>query len=211
MCTITVRLLAQFQLEYLYSTTQRKHALEKTTLTAPFFLFSTLWLKSFQVTKTRITKTFTHQVQVPAGTPLPPGAQLVSSSTVEGPVPTNGNGQTTYHYQETSSSSGYNGDGHSNNGSTEQHAAQYSAEEQQQYNQSNQVNNTINSQHSDGVVKTEPTVVVESTVDDNGRKVTKTTTTTSSSSGKPNSISKFFKRVSRTEVMDALFLLKMVT
>ncbi|KAF9381195.1 Ca(2+)-dependent cysteine protease [Podila verticillata] len=155
-----------------------------------------------KVTKTRITKTFTHQVQVPAGTTLPPGAHLISSTTVEGLAPTIGNGQATYHYQETSSSSGYNGDGHSNNGSTGQHSAQYSAEngaeEQQQYNQFNQINNTINSQHGGGVVKTEPTVVVESTVDDNGRKVTKTTTTTSSSSssGKPNSFSKFFKRFS---------------
>lgn len=203
MCTIVLKLLAQIQLEYLDSATRRKHALEKTTLTSPFFF--NVWLKSFQVTKTRITKTFTHQVQVPAGTTLPPGAHLISSTTVEGLAPTIGNGQATYHYQETSSSSGYNGDGHSNNGSTGQHSAQYSAEngaeEQQQYNQFNQINNTINSQHGGGVVKTEPTVVVESTVDDNGRKVTKTTTTTSSSSssGKPNSFSKFFKRVSRAE------------
>ncbi|KAG0355257.1 Ca(2+)-dependent cysteine protease [Podila minutissima] len=152
------------------------------------------------VTKTRIRKTYTHQVQVPAGTPLPPGAQLVSSTTVQGtgPAPTNGNGQTTYHYQESSSSSGYNGEGgHSSNGSTGNgQSVQYSAEEQQQYDQFNQYNNAINSQHG-GVVKTEPTVVVQSTIDDNGRKVTKTTTTTSSSSGgKPNSFSKFFKRFS---------------
>ncbi|KAF9408710.1 Ca(2+)-dependent cysteine protease [Podila epigama] len=126
-----------------------------------------------KVTKTRITKTYTQQVQVPAGTPLPP--------------------------ESSSSSTGYNGqdNGESNgnsNGNSNRLSTAFSPEEQAQYNKFNHYNDAINTQHGGGVVKAEPVVVVQSTVDDNGRKVTKTTTTTSSSSGNP--VSKFFKRFS---------------
>ncbi|KAG0296605.1 Ca(2+)-dependent cysteine protease [Linnemannia gamsii] len=153
---------------------------------------------------TKIIKKITHQyqVQVPAGTPVPEGATLISTHTAEGPIENfginngDGNGTTTYH--TTTSSSSSSGNDNDNGTTTTSHtyssstsdSASLPQELQQQFQ---------NFSLGHGAVQTtttnnEPTVVVSSHVDDNGRKVTKTTTTSSSSSGSP--FKKFFKRFS---------------
>ncbi|KAF9138320.1 Ca(2+)-dependent cysteine protease, partial [Mortierella sp. GBA39] len=156
---------------------------------------------------TKIIKKITHQyqIQVPAGTPVPEGATLISTHTAEGPIETfennDGNGTTTYHTTTSSSSSYGNGNGRDNgsgNGTTTtSHTYSSSTSD------SSSLPQELQQQFQDfslghGSVQTttdnEPTVVVSSHVDDNGRKVTKTTTTTSSSSGSP--FKKFFKRFS---------------
>jgi len=137
-----------------------------------------------KVTKTIKKITHSYQVKVPAGTPVPEGATLISTVAAEG-----GN----------QDSLGYgNGEGHQiqytagNPGIPQEHARP------QDYKPFTDFNEVVNTQFGDsGIVKAEPTVVVESSIGPDGRKVTKTTTTSSSSSsGSPSSLSKFFKRVS---------------
>ncbi|KAI1315728.1 Ca(2+)-dependent cysteine protease [Mortierella claussenii] len=131
-----------------------------------------------KVTKTIKKTTHSYQVQVPAGTPVPEGATLVSTVTAEAPL-----GASALGYTESSyTSSGNNPE----------------AAQPQSYQQFNDFNSMVNLEQDGNVVKLEPTVVVQSTIDENGRKVTKTTTThTSSSSGSTSPFSKFFKRLSR--------------
>ncbi|KAI7818187.1 hypothetical protein BC939DRAFT_463900 [Gamsiella multidivaricata] len=133
-----------------------------------------------KVTKTIKKITHSYQVQVPAGTPVPEGATLVSTTTAEVPVVDN---TVTYHH--SSSSSGYDSSDNDPN-----------AIKPQDYQQFNDFNDTLN-QNGGNVIKSEPTVVVQSVVDEDGRKVTKTTTTTTSSSSSSSPFSKFFKRVSQ--------------
>ncbi|KAF9142979.1 hypothetical protein BG015_000586, partial [Linnemannia schmuckeri] len=153
---------------------------------------------------TKIIKKITHQyqIQVPAGTPVPEGATLISTHTAEGPIEnfgnSNGNGTTTYHTTTSSSSSYGNGNDYSGNGNgttTTSHTYSSSTSDssslpqelQQQFQDFNLGHGSVQT-----TTTNEPTVVVSSHVDDNGRKVTKTTTTTSSSSSSP--FKKFFKR-----------------
>ncbi|KAI8596422.1 caspase domain-containing protein [Dissophora ornata] len=121
------------------------------------------------VTKTIKKITHSYQVQVPAGTPVPAGAQ-VSTFAAEAPM------GSTVTYQ----SSSYN----SNQGDSGSFMPQ------------SNLSNVVHQQYGSGDAKTEPTVVVQSTIGEDGRKVTKTTTTTSSSSGSP--FSKLFKRFSQS-------------
>ncbi|KAF9295750.1 Ca(2+)-dependent cysteine protease [Linnemannia elongata] len=154
---------------------------------------------------TKIIKKITHQyqIQVPAGTPVPEGATLISTHTAEGPIEdfgnNNGNGNTTYHTTTSSSSSYGNGNGYDNGNGATTTTHTYSSST----SDSSSLPQELQQQFQDfslgqGSVQTttnnEPTVVVSSHVDDNGRKVTKTTTTTSSSSSSP--FKKFFKRFS---------------
>ncbi|GJJ68521.1 metacaspase-1 [Entomortierella parvispora] len=138
-----------------------------------------------KVTKTIKKITHSYQVKVPAGTPVPEGATLISTVAAEGSHGFgNGNGQGQGHQIQYSAG---------NPGIPQEHAQPHD------YKPFTNFNETVNSQFGDsGVVKTEPTVVVESSIGPDGRKVTKTTTTTSSSSssGSPSSLSKFFKRFS---------------
>ncbi|KAG0014562.1 Ca(2+)-dependent cysteine protease [Entomortierella chlamydospora] len=163
-----------------------------------------------KVIKTIKKITHSYQVQVPAGTPVPEGAHLVSTVPAEVSLPTK-----TVTYQESSTPAGY------------------SSQSYQQYSTGNAVPTVVveSSVDADGrkVTKTTttasssssgpllnnaglfpqgeslanstPTVVVQSTVDENGRKVTKTTTTTSSTSQGP--LSKLFKRFSQRNSKDS--------
>ncbi|KAG0211108.1 Ca(2+)-dependent cysteine protease [Mortierella sp. GBA30] len=140
-----------------------------------------------KVTKTIKKITHSYQVTVPAGTPVPEGAHLISTVPADAPL------EAEY------------SNGHSSQPSQQSYNTQYSTETtassipSQEYQQLNNFSNGVNVQQGGTVVQSEPTVVVQSTVDADGRKVTKTTTTTSSSSsssGSPSSFSKFFKRLS---------------
>ncbi|KAF9155823.1 Ca(2+)-dependent cysteine protease [Mortierella sp. AD011] len=143
-----------------------------------------------KVIKTIKKITHSYQVQVPAGTPLPEGAHLVSSVPAEVSPPTK-----TVTYQESSTPAGY------------------SSQSYQQYNTGNAVPTVVVESSVDGdgrkvtktttttsssssgpllnnaglfpqgetFTNTTPAVVVQSSVDENGRKVTKTTTTTTTS------------------------------
>ncbi|KAG0322198.1 Ca(2+)-dependent cysteine protease [Linnemannia gamsii] len=164
---------------------------------------------------TKIIKKITHQyqIQVPAGTPVPEGATLISTHTAEGPIEDfgksngNGNGTTTYH-TTTSSSSSYgndNGIGNGNGTTTTSHTYSSSTSDssslpqelQQQFQEFSLGHGAVQTTTTNN----EPTVVVSSHVDDNGRKVTKTTTTSSSSSSSP--FKKFFKRFSTQSSSDS--------
>ncbi|KAF9927324.1 Ca(2+)-dependent cysteine protease [Linnemannia zychae] len=159
-----------------------------------------------KVIKTIKKITHQYQVQVPAGTPVPEGATLISTHTAEGPIENfkNDNGGTTYQ-QTTASYSSDNGNGNGTTTKTTSHVYSSSTgdssslphELQQQFQD---FNNGIGSIKT---VNNEPTVVVTTHVDDNGRKVTKTTTTTSSSSS-TNPFKKFFKRFSTQSSNDIL-------
>ncbi|KAF9119354.1 Ca(2+)-dependent cysteine protease [Mortierella sp. 14UC] len=146
-----------------------------------------------KVTKTIKKITHQYQVQVPAGTPIPEGATLVSTQTAEGPIENfdNGNGNgTTYHQTTTSTSSYSNG-----NGAPQTHTYSSSTSDSSSPPQElKQQFQDFNNDHVAVQSNNEPTVVVSSHVDDSGRKVTKTTTTSSSSSSSP--FKKFFKRFS---------------
>ncbi|KAF9339083.1 Ca(2+)-dependent cysteine protease [Linnemannia elongata] len=127
---------------------------------------------------TKIIKKITHQyqIQVPAGTPVPEGATLISTHTAEGPIEdfgnNNGNGNTTYHTTTSSSSSYGNGNGYDNgNGATTTTHT---------YSSSTSDSSSLPQQFQDFSL--------------GQGSVTKTTTTTSSSSSSP--FKKFFKRFS---------------
>ncbi|KAF9903419.1 Ca(2+)-dependent cysteine protease [Linnemannia zychae] len=146
-----------------------------------------------KVTKTIKKITHQYQVQVPAGTPIPEGATLISTQTAEGPIENFSNGEgngSSYHQTVTSTSSYDNGNGvpqtHTYSSSTSD-SSSLPQELKQQFSDFNNGHVAVESNN-------EPTVVVSSHVDDSGRKVTKTTTTTSSSSSSP--FKKFFKRFS---------------
>ncbi|KAF9565800.1 Ca(2+)-dependent cysteine protease [Mortierella alpina] len=147
-----------------------------------------------KVTKTIKKITHSYQVQVPAGTPVPEGAHLISTVSSDVPLdaPT-GNGHSAQPSQQS------------------YHSSQYSSSETtttiptpDEYQEFSNFNNAVNHQQGGTVLKAEPTVVVQSSIDEDGRKVTKTTTTTTTSSSstsapgaeRPSSFSKFFKRLS---------------
>ncbi|KAG0278950.1 Ca(2+)-dependent cysteine protease [Linnemannia exigua] len=149
-----------------------------------------------KVTKTIKKITHQYQVQVPAGTPIPEGATLISTQTAEGPIDNfsnnNGSGNGTTYHQSTTTSSYGNGNGepqttsHTTYSSSSSDSSSLPQQLKQQFQDF--------TQGQGAVQNNEPTVVVSSHVDDNGRKVTKTTTTSSSSSSSP--FKKFFKRFS---------------
>ncbi|KAF9102101.1 Ca(2+)-dependent cysteine protease [Mortierella sp. GBA35] len=162
-----------------------------------------------KVTKTIKKITHQYQVQVPAGTPVPEGATLVSTQTVEGPIENfsnnnNGNGTTTYHTTTTSSSGNGTGNGNGGYSTTTSYSSSTnnSSSLPQELQQQQQFQDFNNGYAALAVQNSEPTVVVQSHIDDNGRKVTKTTTTTSSSSSSGSPFSKFFKRFSMKSSSD---------
>ncbi|KAG0238244.1 Ca(2+)-dependent cysteine protease [Actinomortierella wolfii] len=126
-----------------------------------------------KVTKTRTTKTYKQTVTVPAGTPMPEGAHLVS--TVQ--VPTTST--TSYSYSTSGDSDG--------NGTF--HTSSYQVQEQPS------VFKQFLHQGSQRPQSSEPKVVVETSVDDNGRKVTKTTTTTTTTSHSSSPFTSFFRKI----------------
>ncbi|KAF9975242.1 Ca(2+)-dependent cysteine protease [Actinomortierella ambigua] len=146
-----------------------------------------------KVIKTRTTKTFKQTVTVPAGTPLPEGAHLVSTVQVPGTTST-----TTSYATYTSSSDDNNGSG---NGGIQTYHIQEQKQHPPAFNQFLQQGQQHLQQTFQRPQNSEPKVVVETTVDDNGRKVTKTTTTTTtSSSSNRNSnshspFSSFFRKI----------------
>ncbi|KAG0378931.1 Ca(2+)-dependent cysteine protease [Mortierella sp. AD032] len=124
---------------------------------------------------TRTIKKITHQyqVQVPAGTPIPEGATLVSTHTAEGPIENFGNNNgsgngNTYHQSTTSTSSYGDGNGepqttsHTTYSSSSSNSASLPQELKQQFQD-------FSNGHG-AVQDNEPTVVVSSHVDDTGRK-----------------------------------------
>ncbi|KAG0270261.1 Ca(2+)-dependent cysteine protease [Actinomortierella ambigua] len=149
-----------------------------------------------KVIKTRTTKTYKQTVTVPAGTPLPEGAHLVSTVQVPGTT------STTTSYTTCTSSSDDNGGNGNGNGSIQTYQVQEQEQQPSAFNQFLQQGQQRLEQKFQRPSQTaEPQVFVETTVDDNGRKVTKTTTTTtSSSSNNRNSnshspFSSFFRKI----------------
>ncbi|KAG9323680.1 hypothetical protein KVV02_002976 [Mortierella alpina] len=146
-----------------------------------------------KVTKTIKKITHSYQVQVPAGTPVPEGAHLISTVASDAPLDAQtGNGHSAQPSQQSYHSSQYSSSGTTTTIPTPD-----------EYQEFSNFNSALNHQQGGTVLKAEPTVVVQSTIDEDGRKVTKTTTTTTSSSSasgpgaeRPSSFSKFFKRLS---------------
>ncbi|KAF9355580.1 Ca(2+)-dependent cysteine protease [Mortierella sp. AD094] len=165
-----------------------------------------------KVTKTIKKITHSYQVQVPAGTPVPEGAHLVSTVATEVPLANNA-----VTYQESSTPAGFSSQSYQqySAGNAEPTVVVQSSEDGDGRKVTKTTTTTSSSSSSPGpyldngvifpqgesLANTEPTVVVQSTVDENGRKVTKTTTTTSSSSSGP--FSKLFKRFSQRSSKDS--------